>query len=439
MKGRSLVFSAEPAPEIFIFVEAYHIPLQSPMRKSIFSISFPLIITLLAVILSACNNPSPVNDTYVVMLSLDGFRWDYTDKFETPNFDRLADEGVKADALIPCFPSKTFPNHYSMVTGLYPDHHGIVQNSFFDPATNRIYSIGNRETVEDESFYEGEPIWVTAEKQGIRSASYFWVGSEAPSGGMYPSIWKKYDQGLPFESRIDSVISWLELPLGIRPRLVTFYMHEPDSKGHYLGPDNPELGKTIVYLDSLLGDLMEKLATLDISDQVNLIVTSDHGMCPVSPERYTDLADYIDTSWVSMMIGYNPNFLASANAGYYDSIISQLDMIPHVSAWPSEGVPDRLNYGSNIRTLDFVFVADSSWSVGWRQGPSEHASGGHGYDIANTDVHAIFYARGPAFKPGYSHPRFSNTDIYSLIAHLLDLTPEPTDGDLDNVRSMLRN
>ncbi len=399
-----------------------------------------LFILLFASQLTSCNianNSKTEEDVYVVMLSLDAFRWDFTDKFPTPNFDRLAESGVKAEGLVPCFPSKTFPNHYSMVTGLHPDHHGIVQNSFYDRKMDRFYFLSNREAVEDGRFYGGEPIWVTAENQGIKSASYFWVGSEAPAGGRQPSIWKKYEHNFPFEARIDSVISWLQLPERNRPRLVTFYMHEPDSKAHYLGPDNPELGKTIVYLDSLVGDLMNKLDKLEIASNINLIVTSDHGMGPVSPERYIDLSDYLDTTWVDIIIGYNPNYLVQAREGYYDSINNSLDLIPHVNAWPSNDVPERFVYGSNPRTMDFVFLADSAWSIGWKKKASK-SLGGHGFDNANTDMHGIFYASGPAFKPNYQHSRFSNTNLYPLIAHLLELDPAETDGDLNNVRSMLK-
>lgn len=397
-----------------------------------------LSILCLTVLLSACRSPFNAPAPYVVMLSLDGFRWDYPDRFETPNLDSLAASGVKAEGLIPCFPTKTFPNHYSIVTGLHPDHHGIVQNSFYDPATARYFSIRNRQTVGDGSFYEGEPIWVTAEKQGIRTASYFWVGSEAPCAGMHPSIWKEYDEDVPFEARIDSVIAWLKLPEPKRPRLITFYMHEPDSRGHLLGPDNPGLGEMITYLDSLVGVLVNKLADLDISQQINLIVTSDHGMGEVSPQRYIDLASYVDPAWTSIVQGYNPNYLVQAREGCYDSILSGLDRIPHVSAWPSGGVPERLVYGSHIRTLDFVFVADSSWSLGWMEKADEDSFGAHGYDNANTDMHAIFYASGPFFKEGYLQPRFPNTDIYPLIARLLGLKPADTDGDLNQVRDMLK-
>jgi alkaline phosphatase D len=217
-----------------------------------------------------------------------------------------------------------------------------------------------------------------------------------------------------------------------------FYMHEPDNMGHMLGPDNPELGETIRYLDSLVGDLVDKLSGLEIAGQLNLIVTSDHGMGPISPDRYVNLAAYIDTSWVSVVQGSNPNYLVQAREGYYDSILIQLDRIPHVGAWPSGTVPERLVYGSHDRTLDFVIVADSAWSVGWMGKAYSNSRGAHGYDNRNTDMHAIFFASGPAFRSGYKHPPFSNTDIYSLVAHLLGFQAADTDGKLSNVREMLR-
>jgi len=172
---------------------------------------------------------------YLVMLSLDGFRWDYADKVPTPNLDKIAKMGVKAESLQPSFPSKTFPNHYTIATGLYPDHHGIVLNAFYDPETDRYYSIRDRKTVEDGTFYGGEPIWNTAEKQGVKAGTFFWVGSDADIQKMHPSYWKKYEHNFPFEQRIDSVISWLQLPEEKRPHLILWYMHEPDSKGHRYG------------------------------------------------------------------------------------------------------------------------------------------------------------------------------------------------------------
>jgi alkaline phosphatase D len=324
-----------------------------------------------------------------------------------------------------------------MATGLYPDHHGIVLNGFYDPQMDAFFNMGDRSSVENAAFYGGEPIWVTAEKQGIRTASYFWVGTEAPVMGIYPSIWKRYEHEFPFTSRIDSVISWLKLPLEVRPRLIMFYMDEPDSRGHVIGSDVPPLGNTITWLDEFVGDLTEKLDGLGIADRINLIITSDHGLGSSSPDRYIDIADHIPPHWVEIKEGYNPIFVMKARDGFYDSILSVIQDIPHVSGWPGEKVPDRLVYGNNQRTLDFLMLADSAWSIGWQHGPGQ-SKGVHGYDNTNKDMHAIFYASGPDFKSAYVHPPFMNTDIYSIIAHLLDLQPAITDGSLENVRSMLR-
>jgi alkaline phosphatase D len=413
------------------------------MKSEHFFISFRMIRSLiifliLAFSLVSCRRTSNgPEENYVVVLSLDGFRWNYPDRFPIPNLDRLADGGMKAEALIPCFPTKTFPNHYSMATGLYPDHHGIILNGFYDPEMDAFFRMDDRSAVENAAFYGGEPIWVTAEKQGIQTASYSWVGTEAPVMGIHPSTWKRYEHWVPFAARIDSVISWLRRPPEVRPRLIMFYMDEPDSRGHVLGPEGPSLGNTITWLDEFVGDLAEKLDGLGIAGRINLIVTSDHGMGAISPDKYTDLADHIPPHWVALTEGYNPNMVIKAREGYYDSIQTVIRDIPHVSGWPGEEVPDRLVYGTHRRTLDFVMLADSAWSIGWQRGPGQ-AKGAHGYDNANTDMHTIFYATGPDFKPDHVHPPFMNIDIYSLIAHLLGLQPALTDGSLENVRSMMR-
>ena len=145
---------------------------------------------------------------YVLIVSFDAFRWDYTKIYKTPNLNKLASEGVKADRLISSFPTVTFPNHYSIATGLYPDHHGLINNTFFAPELNLMYRIGDRKAVENPAFYLGEPMWITAKKQGLKTASFFWVGSEAPVQGMQPDYWKKYDSKVTYSERIDTVIKW---------------------------------------------------------------------------------------------------------------------------------------------------------------------------------------------------------------------------------------
>ncbi len=374
---------------------------------------------------------------YVVMLSLDGFRWDYPDKCPTPNLDRIAAHGVKAKSLQPAFPSKTFANHYTMATGLYPDHSGIVENSFYDPATGKHYSISDRKAVEDASFYGGEPIWVTAEKQGIISASYFWVGSEAAIKGILPTYWKKYDHDFPFGQRIDSVIYWLNLPEDARPHLITFYMDEPDGIGHGEGPYSSETFEMVVYLDSLVGVLLDKIGALPIAEEVNIIVTSDHGMGPVSREQCIHLNKYLDYSWFYEMEGYTPNLTLQVKDDYADTAWKAISAIPHVTAWKHGEMPDSLHYGSNPRTLDFILVADSAWQFSLTD-KTPHSSGAHGYNPFNTDMHAIFYAKGPAFKSGYVHPTFENINIYPLICKILGIEPAPVDGHIRNVEEMLK-
>lgn len=400
------------------------------MKNSIF--------LLIIVVLFSCTTvPDKESKPYVVMLSVDGFRWDYADKVATPNLDRIAKMGVKAKSLKSSFPTKTFPNHYSIATGLYPDHHGIVLNSFYDPSEDRYYSIMDREAVEDGSFYGGEPIWVTAEQQGVVSGSFFWVGSEAEIKGTRPTYWKKYDHDFPYKQRIDSVISWLEKPEDLRPHLILWYFDEPDHIGHKSGPDSKELKSKVEELDSLVGYFMNRINKLPIKDQINIIVTSDHGMASISDERKIALQEHITMDWVEEMQGYNPNYNIQVEERYIDSVYNELLEIEHISFWKSTDIPARLHYGSNDRTLDIVVVADSSWSLVPTM-DKKIGFGAHGYDNGNKDMDAIFYAYGPAFKENYVSPTFNNVDIYPLIAHILELKPTEVDGSFDNVKGLLK-
>lgn len=376
-------------------------------------------------------------ENYVVLVSFDAFRWDYPDMYETPNFDRMAIEGVKAERLIPSFPSKTFPNHYSIATGLYPDHHGIIANKFYAPDLDLVYRIGNRDMVENPDFYGGEPIWVTAELQEVKCASFFWVGSEAPVKGVSPSIWKKYDGSVSFEARVDSVISWLKLPLEKRPRFITLYFQEPDGVGHDYGPEHEQTEKVIEELDIILGDLRSKIAKLPYGNKVNLIVTSDHGMGEISSERYVNIMEHTDTSWIKSYYGGNPTYLIETEEGFAETTAQALNAEEGITAWKKEDIPAYLNYGTHNRIPDVVVVADSGWSVGVKENSSGYIGGTHGYDITNSDMHAIFYADGPAFKDNYIHGSFENVDIYLLIAQILNLEPAKTDGHIEAVEGML--
>ena len=375
-------------------------------------------------------------DSYVLMVSFDGFRWDYLDLYPTPNFDALASEGVRAEKLIPSFPTKTFPNHYTLATGLYPDHHGIINNSFHVDELNGVYRMGDRSMVGNPDAYFGEPIWQTAERQGFRAACYYWVGSEAPIGGDYPTYWKKYKESVPYLKRVDQVIKWLELPMNKRPALITLYFDEPDGIAHDFGPESAETGKVIENLDAVLGALRAGISKLDIADRVNLIVLSDHGMGPVSRDRYVNIMDYIKEGWTEEVIGADPLYLIDPVDGFADSVTTTLDALEGVSAWQKEDIPARLHYGTSPRFPGIVVVADSLWSIGTKDNAPAYYRGAHGYDNAFTDMHAIFLAEGPAFKQNYVARPFSNVEVYGIIAHILGLSPVQTDGDLSKVSEL---
>ena len=403
-----------------------------------------LFCTLAMILLGSCKKTKPAEtgsdpiESYVVMVSFDGFRWDYTDMYETPNFDELATTGVKADRMIPSFPTKTFPNHYTLATGLYPDHHGIINNSFYASDLGGIYRIGDTRMVTNGTAYFGEPIWVTAEKQGVKSACYFWVGSEAPIMGIRPTYWNTYNGSIPYQERVDQVIDWLTLPMSQRPALVTLYFDEPDHTGHGAGPESQATGEVVEYLDSILGYLRIELSRLEHRDRINLIVLSDHGMAPISADKYVNLNDYIKEEWAISVVGGNPVYLVQPEEDCADSITDAFLGVDGLSAWHKEDIPEHLHYGSSPRFPGILLLADSAWSIGLNPDPSGYSGGAHGYDHANSHMHTIFYAEGPAFKENYSAASFSNVEVYGILAHLLDLDPADTDGELVHVSELFK-
>lgn len=395
---------------------------------------------LISITFWGCVSDPQNEKQYVVMLSMDGFRWDYAGRVQTPYLDQIANNGVKAEYVIPAFPTKTFPNHYSMATGLYPDNHGIVHNTFYCSDLGMKFTPSDRQTVENGEFYGGEPIWVTAEKQGVKTASYFWVGSEADIEGMYPSTWKKYDGSVPFKARIDSVVSWLKRPAGVRPHLITFYFQEPDVTGHRFGPDSRQIDSLVAELDALVGYLLDELQQLPFYDQINLIVTSDHGMGETSPRRFVNLANYVYDRHIEGIYGSSPVYHIDIVEDQLDSVFNVLHEIENISVWRKNEVPQRLNYGQNARVADLVVLADNSWSMGWEEPADIITIGGaHGWDNSWKDMHTVFYATGPAFKTGYVHGHIEVVDLYPLITEIMDLEARKVDGKIERITGMLRN
>ena len=378
------------------------------------------------------------NDQYVLLISMDGFRADYLEKTHTPNFDKMAKNGIRSDGLIPVFISKTFPNHYSIATGMYAENHGLIANSFFASDLGEYYSIRDRKSVEKADFYGGEPIWVTAEKQGLKTASYFWVGTEAAVSGIHPSIWKRYDQKVPFDDRIDSVMTWFSLPKPNRPRLIMLYFHEPDWTGHEYGPNSAQTIEQIQKMDGIMGTILKKAGNLTIADKLNVLVVSDHGMTEVNPEQVIDLSVYTDLSGVET-VGAGPIvFLSADSSKRLTPIYNDLQQLPNAQVYWKRDIPDRWHYRAHERIPEVLIVAEEGWTLmPMGHGPGM-PKGTHGYDNKLKSMQAIFVAEGPAFKSGYSKEVFENIHIYPLLAHILGLEPySGIDGDLNVVRDLL--
>jgi predicted AlkP superfamily pyrophosphatase or phosphodiesterase len=372
----------------------------------------------------------------VILVSLDGFRRSYLDTDSVPALHALGRDGVTAKAMIPSFPTLTFPNHYTIVTGLYPEHHGIVGNSIYDPEFKALFTMSNAASKESR-WWGGEPIWVTAEKQGQRAASMFWVGSEVEIDSVRPTRWKTFDAKVPFDTRVDTVLSWVTLTGPQRLSLITLYFDEPDHTGHDAGPDSPRTADAAARADSAIGRLVQGLRARGMYDKVNLIIVSDHGMSQLSPDRTVYLDDVVDTASVRIT-SLSPDLMLTPRDGDAAALLAKLKRLQHVRAWLKADVPERLHYNEGRRITPVVAVADDGWTVaihGGRRGPG---GGAHGYDNADVSMNAIFIAHGPAFKQSVTTAAFPNVDVYDLLAKILKLKPAPNDGSLAPFSEVMR-
>lgn len=399
----------------------------------------PVALIVLVLMGYACTpkQTGPYPDRYVVVLSMDGFRSDYPGKARTPTLDSLAGVGVRAD-FRPCFPSVTFPNHYAMASGLHPDHSGLVNNSFYAGDLDKVYTIKDREAVANPGFYGGEPIWNTAQKQGVRAASFFWVGSETAVNGMQPSIWKPFDDRIPFRSRADSVLSWLQLPESIRPHLILWYLEEPDATGHSATPDSPATLAMVEKLDSLLGYFFARARQLDIFHRIDFIVLSDHGMATYYPENLVNLDDYLPRDSFDFVFDGVPTLLYTRDS-YRETAYRILQNVPRVKVYKKEELPERLVYGSHPRVSNLVVIPGIGTDIRFRKDALPRLGGAHGYDNEAEEMQAIFYAAGPSFKENVRiEEPVPNVNLYLLIATLLHLEPAPNDGDQALVNQLLK-
>ncbi|GAB3360270.1 alkaline phosphatase family protein [Lysobacter tyrosinilyticus] len=391
--------------------------------------------TALALFLTACASvpSSTAEPVPVLLVSIDSFRPDYLDRGITPTLARLAQGGVRARWMNPSYPSLTFPNHYTLVTGLRPDHHGIVHNTMRDAELGEFRN-SDEKAVREPRWWGGEPLWVTAEKSGLRTATLFWAGSEAPIKGTWPTDWVKYDDEMPMAQRVDQVVDWLTRPANARPRLTTLYFGALDHTAHDFGPDSPQTNATLAEVDAAIGRLVQELAARGLRDRVNLVIVSDHGMAPVPYAQSMNvdtLIDSADATYVSVgeVVGFEPKPGREASAE-----AKLLGRHEHYQCWRKHELPSRWRYGSHPRIPPIVCQMDVGWEAILPRKLAERrpgtVRGSHGYDPADPTMRALFIANGPAFRHRIVLEPFDNVDVYPMLAKLVGVAPEPNDGDI---------
>lgn len=401
--------------------------------------------------LISCAPQQSATAPYIILISFDGFRHDYVQKYDAPNFKKFISEGVSAEAMLPSYPSKTFPNHYSIVTGMYPNNHGLVDNNFYDSDLDIQYSIGNRKVVENPAFYGGLPLWQLAQQNGMKSASYFWVGSEAPIAGSFPDYYHIYDGKVPNEDRITAVTDWLKLPEADRPNFISLYFSLVDDAGHRSGPNGEMTHKAVLEADRLLGILMQAISQIDLP--INIVITSDHGMNEITPKEESyitveGLLDDFDTSRFKFVNNGPHGHFYSDDKSYLKEIAEGLKSKPESNKYEiffKSEMPAHWHYGTNNRIGDLFIKINPGYyltSAQRKSGAITNKSyrGEHGFDPDETmDMGAIFYANGPSFKSGLKIKKFRNIHIYPMLAHVLGITEWPEiDGKIEVLEPILK-
>jgi predicted AlkP superfamily pyrophosphatase or phosphodiesterase len=371
----------------------------------------------------------------LILISIDGFRWDYLEKFPAPTLRQLAAGGVRAERLIPAFPTKSFPNHYTLYTGRRPENHGIVSNYFFDPALNAAFDKTKPADNADPRWWsQAEPIWITAERQGVRSACFFGPGSEAPFAGRRPSYHRVYTGKINSRENIDDLLRQLARPAGERPQFCSLYLDIVDVQGHKFGPDAPETAAALADVDAALAHLLAGLTGLGLRDSANLVIVSDHGMTPISTDRMIFLDDLMPLSTVRVE-SYGANGGVTPLSGTAADLAASIRAknIPHLQVYLREEVPAHLHYRNNPRIPAVVLIADEGWTLevrlGWPKRAPSYDRASHGYDPQLPSMGALFVAHGPAFAPGRKIPAVENIHVYNLLCRVLGITPASNDGD----------
>jgi len=405
-----------------------------------------LLLLCALLMLNACNSKSttPASERqettkkpYVLLISLDGFRWDYVDKYKPKFLSKFAKESAHLKSLRPSFPTKTFPNHLSIVTGSYPQNHGIVANGFYASDIDKTYSIKDSKAVTNPDFYWRKPLWVIAEEQNMRTASYFWPSSEAAIAGITPSHFMKYDHDAAHQERIDGVLNWYNLPFSERPQLITTYFHDVDSAGHNYGQNSSELIAAIKAVDQSIEKLVNGVQALNLG--VNIVIVSDHGMTDIPPHNYEYLPTWLDEEYTVSATGPIVHIYdtkkSTRTLEQTVNVLSQ--QAKHYQCYQYKDIPTKYHASSTNRIGDITCLADKDWAIGFT---GKMKKGNHGWSqFYNTDMDGIFYAQGLAFKKSYQLDTVENIHIMPLLADILGIKiTTPIDGKLETLTPLLK-
>lgn len=386
------------------------------------------------------NDEKQKSKPYVILISADGFRADFTEKYQAKSLQILSKGGIRAKFMTPSYPSVTFPNHYSIVTGLYPSHHGLVDNSYIDVPTGAFYNMSNKKMVADGKWYGGTPLWVLAEKQKMLSASFYWVASEAAIQGIRPTYYYNYGEKINMNTRINTVKNWLMLPEDKRPHFITFYFPDVDHDAHDFGPEDPRVKKSVQYVDSSINALQLALAPLNLP--INYIFVSDHGMTTVDNLNTLGLPKAVDTNYFKVPWGDAQLHLYAKDPSKIESTYAALKKDTSITVYKLDETPNQWHYKKsddwNNRLGDLLLIPHLPKI--FNLSPYKTTKGKHGFDNHMVDMRASFMAWGPAFKKGMTIDGFENIHIYPIIAHILglDYDEKNIDGKLKVLKKTLQ-
>lgn len=422
------------------------ISLNKSFRIFIFRVCLPVILyaqsdTTQKIIYDRRNAPEQEQKPYVIMISADGFRYNYAEEYNAQNLLTLSKSGVSAASMIPSFPSLTFPNHYTLVTGLYPSHHGLVDNTFYSKRRKAMYSLRNKEAVRDGSWYRGTPLWVLAEQQHMLTASFYWVGSEANIKDVYPTYYYNYSEKISIDERINIVVNWLKLPAERRPHFITFYFPEVDHAGHVYGADASQTIKEIHWLDSSVQKLVDAVKKTGI--KVNYIFVSDHGMSTIDTLNTARIPADVDTS--KFIIGGGGELVqlyAKNSADILPTYTLLKKEEKYFTAYLKTRMPAHFHYSSADDVMAHIgdILLLPTWPHVFSFSNRKPNPGAHGFDPSIVkDMYATFFAWGPAFKTNLKIPSFGNINVYPIVTKILGLTQtDKIDGTVKVANEILK-